>query len=59
MARVNPADPSSMPASDSKKSTRVSRAPTHTTNITGLRTCTRGSSLRNELTTASTISRRS
>ena len=41
-------DPSLMPASDSKNSTRVSRAPTHTTNITGLRTCTRGSSLRNE-----------
>ena len=44
-----------MPASDSKKSTRVSSAPTQTTNITGLRICTRGSSLRNELAAASRI----
>ncbi len=59
MARVNPLVPSGVPARDSKNSTRVSKAPTHTTNITGLRTCTRGSSLRNEFVTASTIRWRS
>ncbi len=59
MARVNPLEPSAMPARDSKNSTKVRKAPTHTTNITGLRTCTRGSSLRNEFATASTIIRRS
>ncbi len=59
MARMKPGEASPAPAAAWMKSTKVSRAPTHTTNITGLRTCTRGSSFLSESRAAAPMRRQS
>ena len=55
-ARMNQADASPFPTSACTNSAAVSRLPTHTTNITGLRHCWRGESLRHAPTNASPVS---